>query len=152
MEILTFKPDMQQAVGIFFEKCFAAVGIPYSPKDRHADIADVERHYMQDGCFWCLFENEILIGTVAVRIIDVEKKIVELKRMFVLPEYQGQGYGKLLLKHVIDCAREQRFSKICLDTRKQFSAAHHLYRSAGFVETDKYNDNEKAELYFELDL
>ena len=152
MEILTFEPNMQQAVGHFFEKCFVAVGIPYSPKDRHADIADVERHYMQDGCFWSLFHNEILIGTVAVRIIDVEKKVVELKRMFVLPEYQGQGYGKLLLKHAINYAREQQYSKICLDTRKQFSAAQHLYRSSGFVETDKYNDNEKAELYFELDL
>ena len=152
MEILAFKPSMQQAVGIFFEKCFAAVGIPYSPKDRHADIADVERHYMQEGCFWCLFDNEVLIGTVAVRIIDSEKKVVELKRMFVLPEYQGQGYGKLLLKHAVNYARGQQYSKICLDTRKQFSAAQHLYRSAGFVETDKYNDNEKAELYFELDL
>jgi len=152
MEILAFQPSMQQSVGDFFHKCFAAVGIPYSPKDRHADIADVERHYMQDGCFWCLFDNEVLMGTVAVRIIDSEKKVVELKRMFVLPEYQGQGYGKLLLKYAIDYAREQQYSKICLDTRKQFSAAQHLYRSAGFVETDKYNDNEKAELYFELDL
>ena len=152
MEILTFRRDMQQAVGYFFEKCFVAVGIPYSPKDRHADIADVERHYMQDGCFWCLYHNEVLMGTVAVRIIDSEKKVLELKRMFVLPEYQGQGYGRLLLTQAMDYAREQQYSKICLDIRKQFSAAQHLYRSAGFVETDKYNDNEKAELYFELDL
>ena len=152
MEILTFKPNMQQDVEEFFEKCFAAVGIPYSPKDRHADIADVERYYMQDGCFWCLYHNEVLIGTVAVRIIDEEKKVVELKRMFVVPKYQGQGCGKLLLKHAIDHAREQQYSKICLDTRRQFSVAQHLYQSAGFVETDKYNDNKKAELYFELDL
>lgn len=152
MEILAFKPCMQQAVGDFFKKCFAAVGIPYSPKDRHADIADVEQYYMQNGCFWCLFHNEVLVGTVAVRIIDSEKKVVELKRMFVLPEYQGLGYGKMLLKHAIDYAKEQQHSKICLDTRMQFSAAQHLYRSSGFKETEKYNDNEKAELYFELDL
>lgn len=36
------------------------------------------------------------------------------------------------------------------DTRKQFSIAQHLYRSIGFKETDKYNDNQHAELYFEL--
>ncbi len=150
MEIKVFKSDMQQAVESFFEKCFSAVGIPYSPKDRHADIADVKRNYMSNGCFWCLFENEVLIGTVAVRIIDIENKVVELKRMFVLPEYQGNGYGKLLLKHAIDFAREQQYTKMCLDTRKQFSAAQHLYRSGGFQETVKYNDNEKAELYFEL--
>ncbi len=150
MDILAFKADMQQAVGVFFEKCFSAVGIPYSPKDRHADIADVELHYMQNGCFWCLFDNENLIGTVAVRIIDIDNKVVELKRMFVLPEYQGKGYGRVLVDHAIDYAREQQYNKICLDTRKQFSAAQHLYRSSGFKENEKYNDNERAELYFEL--
>ncbi len=150
MDILVFKSDMQRAVDSFFDKCFSAVGIPYSPKDRHIDIANVEQHYMQNGCFWCLYDNDTLIGTVAIRIIDAENKVVELKRMFVLPEQQGKGYGKLLLNYAIDYAKEQQYSKICLDTRKQFSAAQHLYRTNGFVETEKYNDNERAELYFEL--
>ncbi len=150
MKIIAFKSDMQKSVGDFFTKCFSAVGIPYSPNDRHADVADVEQYYMKNGCFWCLFDNEVLIGTVAVRKIDIENKIVELKRMFVLPEYQGKGYGKMLLKHAIDYAKAHQYNKMCLDTRKQFSAAQHIYRSSGFQETDKYNDNEKAELYFEL--
>lgn len=150
MKIIAFKSDMQQSVADFFEKCFLAVGIPYSPKDRHADIANVEKYYMQNGCFWCLFDNEVLIGTVAVRIIDIEDKVIELKRMFVLPEYQGKGYGRLLLDYAVSYAREQHYNKICLDTLKQFSAAQHLYRSCGFQETEKYNDNERAELYFEL--
>ena len=38
MDILVFKSDMQRAVDSFFDKCFSAVGIPYSPKDRHIDI------------------------------------------------------------------------------------------------------------------
>lgn len=150
MDIKIFKADMQHTVEDFFIKCFSTVGIPYSPKDRHADIADVERYYMQNGCFWCLFENEILVGTVAVRIIDIDNKVVELKRMFVLPEYQGNGYGRLLLEHAIAYARERQYNRMCLDTRRQFSAAQHLYRSCGFQETEKYNDNERAELYFEL--
>lgn len=54
-------------------------------------------NFLKNGCFWCLFDNKLLIGTVAVRIIDSDHKIIELKRMFVLPEYQGKGYGKLLL-------------------------------------------------------
>ena len=150
MDIVAFKSDMQQLVGDFFEKCFSAVDIPYSPMDRHSDIADVEQNYMKNGCFWCLFDNEGLIGTVAVRTLDIDDKVIELKRMFVLPEYQGKGYGRLLLEHAINYAREQKYSKICLDTRRQFSAAQHLYRSNGFQETEKYNDNEKAELYFEM--
>lgn len=152
MDIAVFSSDMQKSVEDFFEKCFSAVGIPYSPKDRHADIADIDRHYMQNGCFWCLFDNSVLIGTVAIREITADNRTVELKRMFVLPEYQGKGYGRLLLKHAIDYAQKQQYSKMCLDTRRQFSAAQHLYRSSGFQETEKYNDNEHAELYFELNL
>lgn len=150
MDIMAFTADMQQSVESFFEKCFSAVGIPYSPQDRHADIADVDRNYMQNGCFWCLFDNDTLIGTVAIRMIDAANKTVELKRMFVLPECQGKGHGRLLLGHAIAYAKERRYSKICLDTRRQFSAAQHLYRSYGFQETEKYNNNENAELYFEL--
>lgn len=88
MKIMVFNTAMQQSVNEFFKKCFSSVGIPFSPKDRHADIADIAQNYMNNGCFWCLFDNELLIGTVAVRIIDSEHKIIELKRMFVLPAYQ----------------------------------------------------------------
>lgn len=152
MDIVKFNVDMQEQVNYFFNKCFSAVGILYLPKDRHADIINVESHYMNDGCFWCLIDNNNVIGTIAIRKIDDVKGIVELKRMFVLPEFQGNGYGRLLLEHAIKCAREQKYQKICLDTRKQFSVAQHLYRSVGFRETERYNDNEYAELYFELDL
>lgn len=152
MNLIVFNASMQLSVNLFFGKCFSAVGIPYSPQGRHSDIANIEQHYMDNGCFWCLFDNELLIGTIAIRIIDPHNKIIELKRMFVLPEYQGKGYGRLLLEYVITYAKEQQYNKICLDTRNQFSAAQHLYRSNGFYEIDKYNDNEHAELYFELTL
>ncbi len=152
MDIVKFNVDMQEQVNDFFEKCFSAVGIPYSPKDRHADVANVESHYMNNGCFWCLIDDNNVIGTIAIRKIDDAKRIVELKRMFVLPEFQGNGYGRLLLEHAVKCVCEQEYRKICLDTRKQFSVAQHLYRSVGFQETESYNDNEHAELYFELNL
>ena len=152
MDIVTFNSNLQKQVDDFFEKCFSAVGIPYSPKDRHADVANVEQHYMNNGCFWCLIDDNDVIGTIAIRKIDDINGIAELKRMFVLPEFQGNGYGRLLLEHAVKSAREQKYQKICLDTRKQFSVAQHLYRSVGFRETERYNDNEHAELYFEMDL
>lgn len=99
-----------------------------------------------------MIDDNNVIGTIAIRKIDDAKRIVELKRMFVLPEFQGKGYGRLLLVHAVKSARDQEYQKICLDTRKQFSVAQHLYRSVGFRETERYNDNEHAELYFEMDL
>lgn len=152
MDIVKFSGDMQEQVNEFFKQCFSNVGIPYSPKDRHADVANVESHYMNNGCFWCLIDDNHVIGTIAIRKIDDTNRIAELKRMFVLPEFQGNGYGRLLLEYAVKCAQEQGYQKIYLDTRKQFSVAQHLYRSVGFRETERYNDNEHAELYFEMDL
>ena len=51
MGIVKFNVDMQEQVNDFFEKCFSAVGILYSLKDRHADVANIESHYMNNGCF-----------------------------------------------------------------------------------------------------
>lgn len=152
MDIVKFSADMQEQVNDFSKQCFSSVGIPYSPKDRHADVAKVESRYMNNGCFWCLINDNNVIGTIAIRKIDDAKRIVELKRMFVLPEYQGNGYGRLLLEHAVKSAREQKYRKICLDTRKQFSVAQHLYRGIWFQKTERYNDDEHAELYFEMDL
>ncbi len=94
---------------MFFRKCFPAVGIPYSPKDRHIDIADVDKHYMKNGCFWCLLDNDNIIGTVAIRTLDDVNGVVELKRMFVLPECQGNGYGRMLLEYAVSYAQEKRY-------------------------------------------
>ena len=150
MKIVLFESNMQKDVEQFLDKCFVAVGIPYSPELRHADLADIENHYMKNGCFWCLVDNGDVVGTIAIRILDHENKIVELKRMFVLPEQQGKGYGRLLLQTAIAYAKAQKYHKMCLDTRKQLVAAQHLYQSEGFTETESYNENEYAELYYEL--
>lgn len=96
-----------------------------------------------------LSDNKLLIGTAAVRTIDSDNKVIEPKRFFILPYYRGKGYGRLLSEHAINYARKQQYNKSALGIRKRFSAAQHIYRNSGFRETEKYNDNEQAELYFE---
>ncbi|MFR7573660.1 MAG: hypothetical protein ACLUVM_13675 [Blautia faecis] len=39
MDIVKFNVDMQKQVNDFSKKFFLPWGIPYSPKDRHADVA-----------------------------------------------------------------------------------------------------------------
>ena len=72
--------------------------------------------------------------------------------MFVLPDYQGKGYGRQLLKHAIDYSKEQKYNSICLDTRNNLTIAQHMYKKYGFKQIDKYNNNEYADVYFELKL
>ena len=104
------------------------------------------------GMWWCMYNNNELIGTVAIRVIDTNNKIVEMKRLYVIKEEQGKGFGSMLVDTAIKHAKASGFHKICADTRIDRDASQHLMRKYGFREVSRYNDNEFAELFFELDL
>ncbi len=151
-EIKIFDDGMQQDVERFFEACASELGWAYEPQGRHSDMTDVRNSYMRSGCFWCLYEGQKLIGTVAVRTIDPANKTAELKRLYLLGAYHGKGYGDMLFKTALAYAAQAGFAKICADTRKDRSASQHLMRKHGFKEAPRYNDNRFAELFFELEL
>ena len=72
--------------------------------------------------------------------------------LYVLPEHQGKGYGELLFKFALDYAKEQRYKTVRADTRHDRAASLHLIDKYRFRRVERYNDNEFAELYFELKL
>lgn len=65
----------------------------------------------------------------------------EMKRLFVLPDYQGKGIGRLLVTRVLDAARCMGYACMVLDTLERLTAANALYSSAGFTRTSPYYDN-----------
>ena len=147
-----YSEKMQADIEEFYSKCFADLGWEYEPHGRHSDILDIDKVYMSNGCMWCLYDGSLLVGTVAVRTIDEENKIAELKRLYVLKEYQGKNYGNMLFQIALSYAKENDYSKIRADTQKDSDAFQHLMRKHGFREIPRYNENAFAELYFELDL
>ena len=147
-----YNPSMQPALESCFKACVEALGWEYQPENRHSDMVNIETAYMENGRFWCLFNNGILIGMVTVRLIDIKKNIAELKRLYLLPEYQGNGYGEILFKHALDYIKEQGYLSVRADTRQDRGASRHLLEKYRFRQIERYNDNTFAELYFELDL
>ena len=150
VEIKQYEQSMQLAVEKFYADCFAVLGWGLDLSDRHSDIRNIGEEYMRGGMFWCAFEGGTLIGTVAVRQIDDNGEIAELKRFYVLPEFQGKGFGRLLFKTALDFAKASEFRVIRLDTQKNRSASRHLFESHGFRLIEKYNQNAYAELFYEL--
>lgn len=137
-EIKKYNADMQEAVERFFERCFSDLGWDFEPYGEHSDILNIQNVYMKNGCMWCMFEDGRLIGTIAVRTLDAENKCAEFKRLYVLKEYQGRGYGDLLCKTAMNYAREAKFKKIYADTANDRAASQHLLSKYGFVKTSKY--------------
>ncbi len=86
------------------------------------------------------------VGTAAMRPMEAQGEC-ELKRMVVLPEARGMGAGRALLEAIIEHA-EGMYSVIKLDTSARWEAANTLYRSCGFTECARYNDDPDPDTVF----
>ena len=70
-----------------------------------------------------------------------------LWRFMIDEKYQGQGYGKEALKHIISYFKENGAGNIRLSTKESNVNAIHLYQSFGFAPNGDVNDGETV---FEL--
>ena len=57
-----------------------------------------------------------------------------------------------MLETVISKARELGYRSIVLDSVSKYKAAQRLYEKAGFVNTERYNDNQYADVFMKLEL
>jgi GNAT superfamily N-acetyltransferase len=89
-------------------------------------------------------------GLGGVRFLDSEA--AEVKTMFVSPAHRGQGLARAILVELERIAREHGCLRTKLDTSDYLTGAVALYRSAGYHEVPPYNDNPKANLWFERQL
>jgi ribosomal protein S18 acetylase RimI-like enzyme len=72
--------------------------------------------------------------------------------MWISPRARGLGIGRRLLAELERVARRRRMRAIRLDTNESLTEALHLYRSSGYHEIDRVNDNPYAHHWFEKTL
>jgi len=88
------------------------------------------------------YENEIAVACGAFKQYD--EGTVEIKRMFVLPEFRGKGIGLLVLNELEKWARENNFSESILETGKKQEEAIRLYEKAGYTCIPNYGQYANA--------
>ncbi len=89
-------------------------------------------------------------GIGGVRFLDTE--IAEVKSMFVSPAHRGIGLGRRILAELDGIAAGHGCRAVRLDTSAYLDSAVGLYRAAGYAEVPAYNENPKADLWFERSL
>jgi ribosomal protein S18 acetylase RimI-like enzyme len=89
-----------------------------------------------DGRLYAAFVGQQLAGSIALRRHDANA--CEMKRLYLCPEFLGQGFGKLMAKHIIEDARKIGYERILLDTLPSMQAAQGIYQKLGFRETKAY--------------
>jgi DNA-binding MarR family transcriptional regulator/GNAT superfamily N-acetyltransferase len=76
----------------------------------------------------------------------------EVKRMWVAPSARGLGVGRRILGELEERARRRGVGLLRLETNKTLKEASGLYRSAGYVEVEAFNDEPYAHHWFEKPL
>lgn len=110
-----------------------------------------EKYALPDGRLYLAYGDGQAAGCVAIRKVDDQS--CELKRLYVRPNFRGRYLGELLVRKVIDDAREIGYKYMLLDTLPFLESAIKMYQGLGFYKIERYNDNpEETAIYMRLDL
>lgn len=100
----------------------------YPPKSRHG--YSVEKLIQQEVAFFVAYLDGQPVGCGGVQLFGEE--YAELKRMYVRPQFRGQGMGKRLLAHLQAYAHERGLRVLRLETGVFQTEAIGLYLRFGF--------------------
>ncbi len=101
------------------------------------------------GVMLLAFLSSDAVGCVAVKACSDKSAACEMKRLWVEPAAQGSGLGRLLAETAIQWARDRGAAMLLLDTVPEaMPKAAALYRSLGFLPTERYNKNDVPGLQF----
>lgn len=125
--------------------------LPVEPDKTDSDLKDLEANYTVKGDFFGILEFEgKTIATLAVSKISDE--VCELRKMYMLPEFRGKGYGKLMVNYAIEHAKSKGFKKIELETASALKEAILLYQKTGFKRKATDPLVPRCDLAFEMEL
>ena len=95
------------------------------------------------GIFYLLQVDDEIAGMGALRKLD--NGIGELKRMWNRTQYRGRGFGKLMVKKLLEKGDEISCEGYGLSTPRFTFAAHHVYESFGFEVVESIDEIEVAD-------
>ena len=106
-------------------------------------VEELSSPYMQikpsEGALFILEVDGEVAGMGAVRKLGGTRGVINL--VYIRPGSRGSWYGKQMLGMLMEAGRGLGDSIFQLITPTFSHAAHHIYRSAGFVEREEYPEN-----------
>lgn len=73
-------------------------------------------------------------GIIGYGIMSLAVGECHLLNICVAPRFQGRGYGRRLINHLLELARERNAQTALLEVRVSNRTAYHLYTTLGFNE------------------
>jgi putative acetyltransferase len=103
--------------------------------EEHEFYAQINKTAIVKNVIVC-YQNTIAVGCGAFRKID--SQTVEIKRMFVNPDFRGKGIASKILRELELWALELNFAQTILETGINQPEAIALYKKSGYSITKNY--------------
>jgi GNAT superfamily N-acetyltransferase len=102
--------------------------------DKEVFVAQVMQQQKEGYEIIAACEQEEVVACIGFRFLTTLAwgKILYIDDLITKEKTRGKGYGKILLDHVIQIARERLCKEVHLDTGYARHAAHKVYLKQGF--------------------
>ncbi len=126
------KGDRDRAAKVISE-VLAEYGLPWQPEEADRDVMEVEQAYLESGGeFWVVEFQGDIVGTAGYYPIARGEQAVEIRKMYLLSQFRGQGLGRYLLHQLEKAIAEKGFREIWIETASVLSEAVILYEKNGY--------------------
>lgn len=135
-------PEEIPLVRALFEEYAASLDVDLCFQGFARELAELPGAYAQPtGCLLVATIADDVVGCVALRALDRDSAIGEIKRLYVRPSGRASGIGRALAQRVIERAKDMHYRELRLDTLATMTAARRLYAQLGFRECAPYYVN-----------
>jgi len=138
-------PDARACVDRYLSELSERFDTGYDPKA--AAPTDDAQFMPPDGVFVVAKLDGRAVGCGALK--RPHAGTGEIKRLWIDPSTRGLGIGRKLLTGLEDTARDMGLSRVRLDSNKALTEAIGLYRTCGYAEVGRFNDDPYAQMWFE---
>lgn len=126
----SYRPDDNQHIYALHVRALSTIGIIPRPKVANADLMAITTEYLERSGEFIIAEiNGDIVGYGAY--LPVDSHTIEIRRMRIAPEWQGQGIGTSILNALLFKAKRCGYRKAVLNTDIRMKAAIALYLKAG---------------------
>lgn len=133
--------EIPQAKRVIFTVAFEIFGgadtleesiAKFSTQGKLSEMDDIRKSYFDNGgTFLVTVHDGRIIGTGAIRFL--EEGICELKRLWLLSDYHGQGLGYRMMQELLAIARQKGYKYMRLFTDPVYQKrAVEFYKRLGF--------------------
>ena len=145
-------PEDRVPIARLMREYVEALEADISFQDFETEYASLLGKYARpEGVVLLAWAADEAVGIVAYR--PLERRICEMKRLYVLPRFRGPGLGRLLVEELVRDARSHGYRRIFLDTLPSMRPAQAVYGTMGFRPLPAYYDNPlPGVVYMALDL